>query len=73
MGHSPFYMLFQKEPFAANEFSYNNVNNLDMADYVQRSINDRVFTKILRERLLKYGKREIAPGSCRTGPTRRDP
>jgi hypothetical protein len=53
MGHSPFYMLFQKEPFAANEFSYNNVNNLDMADYVQRSINDRVFTKILRERLLK--------------------
>ncbi len=24
-----------------------------MADYVQRSINDRVFTKILRERLLK--------------------
>jgi hypothetical protein len=53
MGHSPFYMRFQKEPFAANEFSYNNVNNLDMADYVQRLINDRVFTKILRERLLK--------------------
>ncbi len=61
MGHSIFYMLFQKEPFAANEFSYNNVNNLDMTDYMQRSINDRVFTKIRREHLLKIReKRNIA-------------
>jgi hypothetical protein len=53
MGHSPFYMLFQREPFEGNEFNYNNVNNLDVSEYIQRSINDRVFTKILRERLLK--------------------
>jgi hypothetical protein len=45
--------MFQKEPIANNEFSNVNVNNLDLDDYLKRSINDRNYVRLLRERLLK--------------------
>jgi len=57
MGHSPFYMLFQREPFEGNDFLYTNIDNLDANDYLKRSLNDRIFTKILRERLLAIRER----------------
>lgn len=53
MGHSPFFMLFQSEPFANNPLHADNAQNLDLNDYVRRSLNDRIFVKLLRERLLK--------------------
>ena len=53
MGHSPFFLMFQKEPFANNEFSNVNISNLDLDDYLKRSLNDRNYVRLLRERLLK--------------------
>jgi hypothetical protein len=45
-------MMFQKEHFEANEFYFKNENNLDPANVVQNTVNNRVYIKILRERLL---------------------
>ena len=48
--HSPFYLMFLREPFSAETRVERNLN---LAEYVKQSINDRVFAKLLRERLLK--------------------
>ena len=48
--HSPFYLMFLREPFSAET---NVEKNLNLPEYVKQSINDRIFAKLLRERLLK--------------------
>jgi hypothetical protein len=50
--HSPFYIMYQKEPFAENDFSNVNAKNLDLPEFLKDSINNRIYAKILRERLL---------------------
>jgi hypothetical protein len=59
MGDSPYFLMFQKEPFANNEFLNINENNLDLDDYLKRSINDRNYVRLLRERLLKIREKGI--------------
>jgi hypothetical protein len=50
---SPYFLMFNREPFAENEFTKQKLKNLDIPDFVARSLNDRIFAKLLRERLLK--------------------
>jgi hypothetical protein len=49
--HSPHYLMFLNEPFA-NEYYFKD-KNLSLATYVKDSLNDRMFLKLIRERLLK--------------------
>ena len=58
--HSPYYLMFQREIFADNYPSAKNNANLDIDTYLKRSINDRVYVKILRERLLKIREKRNA-------------
>jgi hypothetical protein len=51
--HSPFFMMFQSEPFAENELNKQKLDNMDVETFLQNSINDQVYAKILRERILK--------------------
>jgi len=44
--------MYQKEPFAENDFSNVNAKNLDLPEFLKDSINNRIYAKILRERLL---------------------
>jgi len=34
--HSPFYIMFQKEPFAENDFSNVNAKKLDLPEFFKR-------------------------------------
>ena len=51
-GHSPFFLMFQREPFSSNEFQKIDENNLDLEDFVKRAMNERGYAKLLREKLL---------------------
>jgi hypothetical protein len=55
--YSPYFLMYNKEPFADNEFTKQKIENLNIPDFVTRSVNDRNFAKLLRERLLKIRER----------------
>jgi hypothetical protein len=50
--HSPYYLMFLREPFGKTDNGNEQFLNLD--DFVKRSINDRNFAKLFREYLLKF-------------------
>jgi hypothetical protein len=50
--HSPYYLMFLREPFGKIDHANEQFLNLD--DFVKRSINDRNFAKLFREYLLKF-------------------
>ena len=51
--HSPYFLMFQDEPFAENELNRQKLENMDLEIYVKNSLNDRIYAKILRERILR--------------------
>jgi hypothetical protein len=49
--HSPYYLLFQTEPFGGGEGF--DASNLDIEEYLKRTVNDRNFVRLTREFLLR--------------------
>jgi len=58
LNHSPHYMMFQKEPFQNHELFQNVEENLNLESYLSRTLNDKIYIKLLRERLLKIHEKQ---------------
>jgi hypothetical protein len=58
--HSPYFITFNRELFSANRPSVKNNEDLNIDAYLKRSLNDRNYIKLLRERLLKIREKRNA-------------
>ena len=59
-GHSPYFVMFQFEPFGNNELYPRDEDNLDVDNYLSKSLNDRNFVRLVREFLLLQRQKQNA-------------
>jgi hypothetical protein len=58
--HSPYFFVFAKECFENNDLSVRDNRDLDVSEYLKRTMNDRIYVRVLRERLLKIREQRNA-------------
>ena len=61
--HSPYFIMFNRELFDDGHLSVKKNEDLDIDTYLKRSLNDRMFVSLLRERLLKIREKRNAEKS----------
>ncbi len=58
--HSPYFVVFAKECFENNDLSVRDNGDLDVSEYLKRTMNNRIYVRVLRERLLKIREQRNA-------------